>query len=250
MPRLSELCHFIDLHTHILPGLDDGAKDLVMSLEMGRLYAESGIQRVVATPHFVPGTAWSATKEVILERMALLQKELLKAGIDLTLYPGMEIAFHRKLAKRLQEGTLLPLGTSRHYLIEPAFREDQSELCAVLWELADDGFSLIIAHPERIQGFQQKIDLLAELVDHGLQLQVNTGSFYGAYGKAAMQTAHLLAAEGLIHYVASDAHNAAKRPPVTFEEWGILLVLDREHGFLERCLANAEKLMDVKKEHL
>ena len=118
----------VDIHCHILPGIDDGARDLDESAAMARLYVAAGFAAVVATPHFIPGTAWSADSRIIAARLAAVQARLDAEGIPLRVYAGMEIAFHKRLADRLQAGSVLPLGLSAHFLIEPDFHGSQEDL--------------------------------------------------------------------------------------------------------------------------
>ena len=116
---------FIDIHSHILPGLDDGARDMAESLEIARCYERTGIKKVVATPHFLPGTAWAAGKEIVKQSVRELQASLDRHNIDLQVFPGMEIAFHRRLEERMRTDSFLPLGESSYYLIEPSFHGEQ-----------------------------------------------------------------------------------------------------------------------------
>lgn len=238
-----QLSDFIDVHAHLLPGLDDGAADSRESLEMARFYAENGVRSVAVTPHFVPGTAWAPSRQKVLDATGCLQEELQRAGIHITLYPGMEIAFHRKLGNRLKNGELLPLGTSDSYLIEPFIEGEQDDLYAVLQELLRDGFSLILAHPERIEAFQEDVSLLRGLIEQGVRLQVNTGSLLGAYGNTALQTARTIAQQGELQYLGSDAHNTTNRKPLTRHGWQELVHLDTELHFLSSCIANAKQLI-------
>ncbi|PHR27858.1 MAG: hypothetical protein COA36_07820 [Desulfotalea sp.] len=215
--------NFIDIHCHILPGLDDGPKTVEGSLAIARCYENLGIKKVIATPHFLPGTAWSPTREGVVESVQKLQKHLDKEGLRLKIEPGMEIAYHKKMAARIVAGCLLPLGRSDYYLIEPAFHGDQDGMLEDLASLLKSGVHIILAHPERIDQFQHKPDLLASLAKQGMLIQVNSGSMLGFFGRKSMETAAYLAKRGLLHIFASDAHNHDTRPPFTIEEWGTLV---------------------------
>ncbi|MCK5681797.1 hypothetical protein KAI46_13400, partial [bacterium] len=116
-----KLSDFIDIHTHILPGLDDGPKELSESIVLARLYTDVGIKMVFATPHFLPGTAWSASPEKILAATQMLQDSLHHSGSKLILIPGMEIAIQKNMGMNLDRGRYLPLGNSSAYLLEPPF---------------------------------------------------------------------------------------------------------------------------------
>ncbi len=210
---------FVDMHTHILPGLDDGSKDMAESLSMARCYESAGVKTLVATPHFIPGTAWATPRERVLEAVQVLQAELDKANIDLTVLPGMEIAYHRKLEERLLAERVLPLGRSGYYLIEPSLHGGQEELLMCLRSLLDKGHKLILAHPERVDFFQRTPQVLQELVDSGLRIQVTAGSLLGQFGARSRTAGEVLRQDRCIHLIASDAHDSVRRRPLGAAEW-------------------------------
>ena len=214
---------FIDIHTHILPGLDDGPKDIAGSIAMARCYEKVGVKAIAATPHFLPGTAWAATKERVLESTQGLQLHLDREKIDLKIIPGMEIAYHRKLEERILANIVLPLGKTGFFLIEPSFQEEQEGLLACLLSLLNKGQKLILAHPERAVFFQQNPQALKKFIDLGLRIQVNAGSLLGYFGEKSKFTAELLRKSNCIHFIASDAHDHRKRGPLTASDWESLL---------------------------
>lgn len=226
---------FIDIHTHILPGLDDGPQDMTGSLALGRCYEGLGITTVVATPHFLPGTAWAPAKELVLQSVQALQASLDSADIDLRVVSGMEIAYHKKLEERILADSVLPLGQSRHFLIEPSFQGGQEELLACLQSLLNKGQKLILAHPERADMFQQMPLVLRKLVDQGLRIQVNAGSLLGYFGEKSKATADLLRRSDCIHFIASDAHNDNKRGPLDAAAWEKLLTSPGGEQLLSSC---------------
>lgn len=208
----------IDIHCHILPGIDDGASDLEESVAMARLYAAAGFAAVVATPHFIPGTAWAAESRVIAELVAVVQARLDAEQIPLRVYAGMEIAFHKRLAERLPTGSLQPLAASGYYLIEPEFNGSQEDLLHTVRLLLDAGQRLILAHAERISAFQRNYDPLLRLAKQGLEIQVNSGSLLNAFGERCRKTAMELLANKCVHYLASDAHSACLRTPPSLDD--------------------------------
>ena len=117
---MTEIQNFIDIHTHILPGLDDGPKNLQESIALARCYECTGVNRVIATPHFLPGTAWAPTKDKVIRSVQILQEKLNEEGIVVKIEPGMEIAYHGRMADRILAEELLPLSNSSHYLVGPA----------------------------------------------------------------------------------------------------------------------------------
>lgn len=239
------LTEFIDMHTHILPGLDDGPKDMAGSIAMARCYEKVGIKTVVATPHFLPGTAWAPAKERVLESVLALRTSLDSAGIDLTVVAGMEIAYHKKLEERILAGVVLPLGQSGYFLIEPSFQGEQDGLLASLQSLLNKGQKLILAHPERADAFQQMPQVLRKFVDQGLRIQVNAGSLLGYFGKKSKDTAELLLQGDCIHLIASDAHDHSKRAPLNAKEWNDLLACPGGKELLSSCNAHMGEIFQV-----
>lgn len=217
------LNEFIDIHTHILPGLDDGPQDMAGSIAIARCYENVGIKTVVATPHFLPGTAWAPAREQVLNSVKILQHHLDSENIDLKIVPGMEIAYHKKLEDRILTNTVLPLGGSGYFLIEPSFHGEQDGLLASLQLLLSKGLKLILAHPERADFFQQMPQVLRKLVDQGLKIQVNAGSLLGYFGAKCRDTVELLRQGNSIHFIATDAHDHRKRGPLNAAEWDKLL---------------------------
>lgn len=217
------LSTFIDIHSHILPGLDDGPTDMDGSIAIARCYENVGIKTIVATPHFLPGTAWAPAKEQVLRSVQTLQASLDHANIDLKVVPGMEIAYHKKLEERILANIVLPLGQSGYFLIEPSFQGEQDGLLTSLQKLLTKGQKLILAHPERADYFQQMPQVLRKLVDQGLKIQVNAGSLLGYFGNKCKETAEQLRQSVNIHFIATDAHDHGKRGPLSIAEWTNLL---------------------------
>jgi len=237
-----EVRNFIDIHTHILPGIDDGSPSYEESVALARCYVNVGIKKVVATPHFIPGTAWATPVDKVLEVVDAFQNILDNEGIDLKILSGMEIAFHKKLADRIERGHVLPLGDSKHYLVEPSFNGEQDSLLRVLSELLQRGDKIILAHPERINGLRGKIDNIRLLVAKGLLIQVNAGSLLGHFGRSARKTAQSLWDRDCFHLIASDTHDMNKRRPLGNDEWNILLADSVLKQMLQKCNTTLAKL--------
>jgi protein-tyrosine phosphatase len=236
---------FIDIHTHILPGFDDGAKNMADSLSLARIYQSLGIATVIATPHFLPGTAWAPTSAQVLAAVADLNTELHRNHIALNILPGLEIAYHRKMEERILANMLLALGDSGHYLVEPSFQGEQGELLSSIGSLLNQGINIILAHPERTEGFQKSPRTLSRYIDQGLKIQINSGSLLGNFGEQCKKTAELLVQENLFHFFASDAHDTAKRAPLNSVEWQRLRATAQGAKLLSICKCNLEKLFDA-----
>ena len=240
----------VDIHCHILPGIDDGARDLDESAAMARLYVAAGFAAVVATPHFIPGTAWSADSRIIAARLAAVQARLDAEGIPLRVYAGMEIAFHKRLADRLQAGSVLPLGLSAHFLIEPDFHGSQEDLLHAVRSLLDQGHRVIIAHVERITAFQRNYDPLLRLARQGLEIQVNSGSLLDHFDQRCRKTALELLANGCVHSLASDAPGARRRTPPSPEERQRLADLINPETLVRLWRTNPARLLDPSPESI
>lgn len=198
----------IDLHSHILPGLDDGSQSLEASLAMARMAVESGVTAMVATPH----CANDRVREVEAAWL-LLREAMEEARIPLKLYPGMEIFGTPETAKLLREGKLLTLNGSRYPLVEFSFRSDGEEETRILRSICRAGFRPVVAHPERYAYVQQNPRLINRWYRMGCLLQVNRGSLLGRFGRHARETAFELVERGFATVIASDAHSYRMRTP-------------------------------------
>jgi len=238
----ANLSDFIDIHTHILPGIDDGPKEMSDSIALARLYEKAGVSKVFATPHFMPGTAWSADKETVLQLIDTLQAALDAERINVHIEPGMEIGYHTKMVERLLSEQLLSLGNSKYFLIEPPLHGILADFYKSVMYLLKQNIKLIIAHPERVRMFHQRPDLLEQLVQCGVRIQVNAGSLLGYFGDTSKQLALDLWHNNHLHYVASDAHNVHNRAPLTGTEWAMLLNLPDGEQLLTNCSCNGRDL--------
>lgn len=198
----------IDLHSHILPELDDGAQNLRESLSMARMAVESGVTAMVATPH----CAHDRTRDVAAA-WQLLQQALAENEIPLKLFPGMEIFGTRETAQLLMEGKLFTLNGSRYPLIEFSFRSDGVEETRILRSVCKAGFRPVVAHPERYSYLQSDPRLVNRWYRMGCLLQVNRGSLLGRFGSQAQHMGFELVERGFATAVASDAHSSRVRTP-------------------------------------
>ncbi len=201
----------IDLHSHILPFLDDGSPNMAASIDMAANYVANGFHHVVATPHVLPeniGEQWAAS---LKRRVAKMNAALHAASISLTVSSGMEIAIAPELAVFLEAGLLLPLADSRYVLIETPFERLPTYWEQILFEVAGRGYRVLLAHPERCIQLSRNDHLIDRLIDMGIHLQVNWGSFTGFYGRPALKTARHLARKGYIHCLATDSHDHRHR---------------------------------------
>lgn len=198
----------IDLHSHILPGLDDGSQSLWESLEMARLAAQSGVRAMVATPHCTFGHGQEVRKA-----WELLRDALRETGIPLKLYPGMEIFGTADTVRLLQAGELFTLNGSRYPLVEFQFLSSGEEETKILRDLVTAGYRPVVAHPERYVYLQQEPELINLWVRMGCLLQINRGSLQGRFGENARELAFALVDRGFAAAVSSDCHSSKRRTP-------------------------------------
>ena len=180
----------IDIHAHILPGVDDGSPSMEDSIEMARLALQSGVRAMIATPHCdLPGVHCVAARDIPL-RVDLLTHALREAGLPLRIYPGMEIFGTPQTAERLKSSALCTLASSRYPLIEFPFADYGPEATDILHSVLRLGLRPIVAHPERYAYTQTQPQLLSVWVSMGCLLQINRGSLLGRFGERAETLAH------------------------------------------------------------
>lgn len=203
----------IDLHCHILPGVDDGSTCLEESVEMARMAAASGVTAIAATPHFEGTEAALPRLASFRRRLDALRAAIEEAHIPLTLHAGAEILCLPETPELAAMHRLPTYEGTRYILTEFFFDERFSYMDTLLTRLATHGYRPVIAHPERYMAIQREPERLAQWVERGWLLQVNKGSVLGAFGSKAEDTAHALLALGFIHALASDAHSCTARTP-------------------------------------
>jgi protein-tyrosine phosphatase len=203
----------IDLHCHILPGVDDGAGSLEEATAMCRLAARDGCEAMVATPHQRRGEWWNADRE----SLAALADELQDAvGPGFRVYLGGEVHVDSELlaeVEKLPAGGVLPLAGSRYLLIELDSLGTARDAIHLVHELSVAGWRPILAHPELIPWLAPDPGLVARLVSLGAATQVTAMSVTGDFGRRPQNDVFSLLDAGLVHFVASDAHGIRHRPP-------------------------------------
>ena len=202
----------IDLHTHILPGVDDGAADPTAALDMARLAAADGIARLLATPHALRLDGGIDAAEV-QGRVRTLQVAVAAAGLPLTVGYGAEMPLIAALPRQIDAGSYLSLNGSRYLLIEPPYYGLPGDWENLLWQVQMRGLTPVLAHPERHPQLAGDLKRLRRVVERGCLLQITSGSLEGLFGGQAQAAARRLLRESLVHLLASDAHNATSRPP-------------------------------------
>ncbi len=234
----------IDTHCHVLPFIDDGAKDWDASLGMLRAAAEDGIRQVVATPHW---TGQPGEIEKVRERAEELRGRLAEVGLGVRVHLGNEVVLVPRLVDSLKEGTALTLAGSNYVLLETAQLEEGAYTHNALFQLQASGYRVILAHPERVPGWQTSTADVRALLQRGCFLQVNAMSVVGGFGKAAKQAAESFIRQGWVSLLASDAHSPTSRPQVlgpALQRCAELIGEDRARALVEdhpaRVLCNEQ----------
>lgn len=207
----------IDLHNHLLPGIDDGAADLSESLEMCRVAAEDGIRVIVATPHSFDGDHVTSP-DLITNMVGDLNEILRRQGEHLRVLPGMEIRVGPDLLELVEAGKVLPLNQGRYLLLEFQHAHVPAGFGRLVTMLKECGYGAVLGHPEKNLRIQHDPEFLPKLVDSlaawDLIFQVSADSLAGAAGKVAYKTARLLLKSGMACVIATDAHSVDARPPI------------------------------------
>jgi protein-tyrosine phosphatase len=201
----------VDLHSHVLPGLDDGPPTLAGSLELARMAAGSGTRLMVATPHV--RSDYDVEVAEIPSRVAELNAELERIDLPLRVVAGAEVAVPKLLQLPEQELRAACLGESNYLLVESPYTDAVSQLEEMLFRLQLMGLRPILAHPERSRLFQRQPERLARMVESGVLTSVTAASLSGRFGQAVRDFALRLFRQRLVHNVASDAHDTESRAP-------------------------------------
>lgn len=202
----------IDLHSHLLPGIDDGAPDYETALAMARMFQEDGITTVACTPHILPGL-YHNTGPQIRQAIVALQQSLVEHGVDLTLVCGSDAHICPDFLAGLRSGHILSLNDTRYVLVEPPHHTVPQRIEGFFFDLLVAGYVPILTHPERLSWINQQYSTVRKLAANGVWMQITAGSVTGAFGKNAQYWAHRMLDEGLVHLLASDAHDCQRRTP-------------------------------------
>ena len=211
MGTLTSRAAVIDLHSHLLPGIDDGAPDLAASVDMGRAAVAGGVEEIVATPH-VSGT-YPNDPLTLTERVGQVQAALDEAGVALRVHRGAEVS--HSMVNDLSEEALraCTIGEGDYLLLEPPYTGPAPFIDRMTSDLQGRGFKIVLAHPERIGAFHRDVRLLEQLVSEGCVTSVTASSLAGQFGGSVKRFTQDLLARGLVHNLASDAHDAHFRSP-------------------------------------
>ncbi|HOI95415.1 MAG TPA: hypothetical protein PK250_11980 [Syntrophobacter fumaroxidans] len=212
-PPAEKTDRILDLHNHILPGLDDGADDWPQSLAMARLAVDDGVSGIVCTPHWISGF-YDNTAEMVLDRLESFRRKLAEERIPLSVYPGSELRLDADLAGKIKSGEVLTLNdTGRYALIEFPDRFLPGNMDHVFWQLQSNEITPVLSHPERHGHLMRNAPLIYRWVEMGVLVQITSASLLGRFGSEVRKFSVLLMSHNLAHILATDAHGLHVRTP-------------------------------------
>lgn len=240
----------IDIHTHILPGVDDGPETIGETMVMLRMALERGVNKIVVTPHYVKGSdlkkGFIFKPGVIIEHINNLKSLLDEENINIDLLPGSEVYFTPSLGKYLEDGLITTINNSRYFLLEFPSRYIPVEYINVFYDLYHLGYKPILCHPERNAEIIRDPGILYDFIKSDWVLaQVNSSSLLGIYGSRVQKTAELLVKNNLVQLIGSDCHSIGKRYPSLMEGLSYIdKINDNSSYFIENNLkiTNDEKI--------
>lgn len=230
----------IDIHSHVLPGIDDGAKSIDKTLEMLQIAEKNGIKKVVATPHFYRGYYENNYEDIckLIEEVNIKAKEI---EIDVEIFPGQEVFLDNHTLELFKEGIIKGINGTKYMLIEFPMETLPKNALDIIYELRIQGIVPIIAHPERYKYIIEKPSLINEFIDEKCLFQINSGSIEGTFGSKVKKTAEILVSHGICDFIASDAHSTNVRCPKLKEALEISNNFNLD--FKSKFITNTNKLL-------
>ena len=220
----------IDVHSHILYGIDDGSRNLEESLSIIKNYNNIGIKDIIATPHYINNSSYTSDKKNNLAILNKLKEELKKENIDTNLYLGNEIYIDEDIEELLKSNMISSLNDSKYLLIELPMSGEKENYYDIFIDLINDGYKVVLAHPERYISFQKDFNRIYELNSIGVLFQCNIGSIIGEYGKSSKKTLKRMLKEDLVYMFGTDIHRNKS-----------------DYNFLKKAKKKLNKYMDEEK---
>ncbi|WP_105618979.1 tyrosine-protein phosphatase [Vallitalea okinawensis] len=228
----------VDIHSHILYGIDDGARSSEDTLKMLRIAEQEGIKAIIATPHYIQGYNSYNAKDLV-ERYEEVKELIAEHKIDIAIYLGNELSIDYKLVKALEDDEAKTLADSNYVLLEFPFSSWSDQFENILFNLSVKGYKIIIAHVERYGQIEKDMNLVREWIEKGYYIQVNAGSLTGLSGSKVQERAITLVQHDMVHFVATDSHSPLKRAPFIQKAYNMLCDLVGEEKANTLCYTNA-----------
>jgi len=240
LPQLIFQANFwsaLDIHCHLLPGIDDGSTDWETTLGMAQIAVADGTRLIIVTPHQLGNFAQNLGDD-IRARTVQLQQVLDQHGIALKVLPGGDVRIEDGMLEGLVSGKVMSLGDLRRHVLLELPHELYFPMEGVLASLQRQGMTGILSHPERNRGLLREPNLLPGLVDEGCLMQVTAGSLMGTFGENSQQLAEWMLSEGLVHFIATDAHGTKSRRPLMGRAFERVMELTDETTAHDLCCNN------------
>ncbi|WFR57875.1 capsular biosynthesis protein [Anaerocolumna sp. AGMB13025] len=233
---------FIDIHNHLLPGVDDGPKSIEQTINMLRIAYAEGTRTIIATPHYQEDR-YMVNKVVLEEKVREVSKAAKSAGIEMDIFLGCEIYYNHNCVKLLKEKVIPTMAGTKYVLVEFIPVADSRYIKNALQEILLEGFCPIVAHIERYEAFIKDLTFIENLLDMGVYMQVNSMSITNSWGKKNKSATRKLLRNNLIQFVATDAHNELKRIPRIRKCYNFLRKKYGEAYADELLFGNQQKLL-------
>ena len=208
----------IDIHCHIVPNIDDGAKNLDDALEMAKIAYSEGIRKIVNTSHYHPSFEYKKGKE-LFENIKEFNKTLKLNNIDIEVFIGNELYYSEDIIEIIEQKEFYTLNNSKYLLIEFQTIRFPKNLVDIIYEIKIRGYVPILAHVERYKEVQENVNLIYECINEGALIQVNSSSVIGRNGKDAKKVSEVLLDNNMVHFIATDAHGSQRRRPIIKETY-------------------------------
>ncbi len=202
-PRVNPL--YVDIHSHLLPGIDDGSQSLEETMDLINGFIELGYKKLIITPHIM-GDFYKNTPQIIHEKLNLVKTEARDLGLEIDLEAAAEYYLDEAFVKKLDQGEPLLTFGNNYLLFETSFMNEPANLREIIFQIASSGYKPVLAHPERYSYLYGSFDKYEDLFDRGVYFQLNISSLSGYYSKESKKIAEKLIKKGMIHFVGSDCH--------------------------------------------
>lgn len=233
----------IDIHSHLIPNVDDGAKSAEETIDLMKEAEKAGITDIILTPHYIVNS-YEQNAETLILLKDKLQQILNNEHININLYIGMEVYITDNLVDILKQNKILTLAGSKYLLMELPLNTSVQYLDMVIFKLIENNIIPIIAHPERYRLVQENPNKVQELIDSGCLIQSNIGSILGIYGKQAKKTIKYLLKNNLIHFLATDTHKKNTLYPLLGKAIKKVEKIAGKEKVTELTNVNAQKILN------
>ena len=239
-----ETGHFFDIHTHILPGIDDGPATIEESIEMAKIAAEDGIRQMVVTPHTLNGVYFNERNN-ILKKCEDLKRILVKSQVPVKIIPGSEVRMCPEVISGIENDSIMTINDKKkHIFIELPDQFVQDAVICFINRMKEKKVTPVISHPERNCIVCNDITVLERFILAGAMTQLTGESFLGKFGKQSLKCARKMASGCMINLVGSDCHSAGKRKPELSKAYREVVSLMGEYGANKIFFENPLKILN------